>query len=185
MVVAAAKPDAAPAAPPAPLPEWSVIHLDSKPHGAEIFELKDNGKEVALDKTPLTFKLKGSDVPRQFSIRLKGYGNALIELTPNAEKIDDTETLEKGAATATVVKKVVAGNGSATPPGPGSGSGASGVILHPVPELHLDAGVVEVAAKPDAAPVIENHPPPPADAPAAKPPEDCEMPCLKQMPGHP
>ncbi len=183
MVVAAAKPDAAPLAPPAPLPEWSVIHLDSKPHGAEIFELKDNGREVLLDKTPLTFKLKGSEVARQFSIRLKGYSNALIELTPNAEKIEDTETLEKGAGTATVAKKVV---GITTPgPGSGAGSGSSGVILHPVPELHIDAGVVEVAAKPDAAPVIENHPPPPIDAAAAKPPEDCEMPCLKQMPGHP
>jgi hypothetical protein len=173
--------DAAPATPPVPLPEWSMIHLDSNPHNADVYELKDNGKEVVLGKTPMNFKLKGSTVARQFSIRLKGYSNALVELTPATAKVDDTETLEKGAATATVIHKVGGTGGSNSGSNTGSaGPGSGGVITHPEPVI-VDAGV-EMTVKPDAAPVVVPKP----DA-AVKTDEcpDPDMPCLKQMPGHP
>ena len=96
----------------------------------------------------------------------------VVELMPNRPKIDDKETLVKGAAGTTVVKKL-----PVTPPvGPGSGS-ATGLITHP-PDA-VSGSAVTVVKQPD---------PPPVDAPVkvVEPPKpDCppdEFPCLKQMP---
>jgi hypothetical protein len=106
-IAAAPTPSAQPTPPPppppkpeppplAPLPDQVVIHLSSKPQGAKITDL---ASQRILGKTPLTFRLAGSRDPRQFGLSLRGYGDAVIELVPNRERIEHTEELEKGAVT--------------------------------------------------------------------------------------
>jgi eukaryotic-like serine/threonine-protein kinase len=114
-------------APLPPLPDQVVIHLDSKPHGAKI---TDVASQRSLGKTPLTFRLAGSREPRQFGLSLRGYGDAVIELVPNRERIEHTEALEKGAVAhvARVPDPTKPLTGSAATPMPaeaGSGEGSN------------------------------------------------------------
>jgi eukaryotic-like serine/threonine-protein kinase len=114
-------------APLPPLPDQVVIHLDSKPHGAKI---TDVASQRTLGKTPLTFRLAGSREPRQFGLTLRGYGDAVIELVPNRERIEYTEELEKGAVAhvARVPDPTKPAAGSAATPTPaeaGSGEGSN------------------------------------------------------------
>jgi eukaryotic-like serine/threonine-protein kinase len=119
-----------PPPPPAPVPDQVVIKLDSEPHGAKIVDLTS---QATLGKTPLTFRLHGSQTPRQFGLSLRGYGDTVIELVPNRERIEYTEKLEKGASTVQTVRvpdpvlkkpPPLAGSGSAPTPEAGSGSAA-------------------------------------------------------------
>ncbi len=144
--IAAVTPDAAPALPALPpLPEQVVIKLDSRPRGADI---KDVASDRVLGKTPLTFKLRGSHDARQFALQLEGYGDAVVELVPNRERIEYTEKLEKGATGTAVVRKVPdQSGGSATvarpvEAGPAAGSavvkpetGSAGSAAIKVPDL--------------------------------------------------
>jgi serine/threonine protein kinase len=119
-------PPPAPAPPEPKLPDSVVIRLDSTPHGAKITDLSSH---AVLGKTPLSFRLAGSTSPRQFSLSLHGYGDAVIELVPNREHIEYTETLEKGAVAEThhrvpdapkPAPPTAAGSGSAAEAGSGS-----------------------------------------------------------------
>ena len=152
--------------PPPPVPEQVVIRLDSKPKGAKITDL---ATQITLGKTPLTFRLKGSNNARQFGLSLRGYGDAVIELTPNRERIEHTEVLEKGATVPTVRKlepvkpAAGAGSGSATEPG------TEGV---PEPSLELEgSGAKKEAPKADATKPAAGSAakPVPAQGSAAKP----------------
>ncbi len=174
--IAAVTPDAGPVppAPPSlpPPPEQVVIKLDSRPRGADI---KDVASDRVLGKTPLTFKLRGSHDPRQFALHLDGYGDAVVELVPNREKIEYTEKLEKGATGTAVVRKVPdQSTGSATVARPietgSAGSAGAGAVVKP------EAGSAGSATKvPDPAPPLVKLP---ID-------DDCgDPPCLKtNVPG--
>jgi serine/threonine-protein kinase len=157
--LATVTPDATPVPPPLPAPpEWSEVKLFSVPAGAEITDLTTNKK---YGKTPKTLKVPGSHTARQFQFVLRGYSDAIVELTPDREKIEYTEKLEKGlSGTPPVVKQV--GSGSATVARPSAGSGSA------VP--------VGSAKVPD---------PPPADAGVAVPVDECDdPPCIKtNIPG--
>ena len=83
----AAPPDAATVLPP--LPKEAKIRIETTPSGAEI---RDRGELVG--RTPMTFKVTPSHNPRQFTLRLKGYGDHMVELTPNEPTILRKETLE-------------------------------------------------------------------------------------------
>jgi hypothetical protein len=141
VVVAAA--DAPPAPPPLPPPPAeSVVHLNSIPANAEVIDLEKSRK---LGRTPLTLKIPGSNTSRQFQFVLKGYSDAIIELTPNKEKLEYTEKLEKGVSgTTPVIHNAGSGSGSAAklPPGPGSGSGSGSgsAVVTPPPPVKIDAG---------------------------------------------
>jgi serine/threonine-protein kinase len=117
--IAAVTPDAAVVEPP-PLPappEWSTITIESTPKGAKVIDLST---KTDLGTTPRTFKLKGSHTPRQFSLALRGYGEVIVELVPNQDKLKHTETLVKGAGTVTRVPD--RGSGAVTRPDTGSGT---------------------------------------------------------------
>jgi len=187
-IVAAPVPTPPPVvAPPAPVPPpvetalnfpWAQIKLDSIPHGAEV---KDLANDHVLGRTPFSFKVKPSHTARQFGLHRKGYGDVVVELVPDRDKIEYSEKLARGAAhTSTVVHKPppIGGSAAATPPAPEAPVVTPEPAAAPVP-----AG--SAAAKPPepaAAPV------PAGSAPAkpAKPPdEDCDPPCLKADPSRP
>jgi serine/threonine-protein kinase len=89
-------PPVVPAAPPSPPPlafEWSQIRIDSVPTGADVKDLT-NGKVIG--HTPFSFKLRPSHTARQFELHRKGYIDAVVEVVPDREKLDNTEKLERG-----------------------------------------------------------------------------------------
>jgi serine/threonine-protein kinase len=76
------------------------IRLDSAPRGAEI---KDLSSGKVIGKTPLSFGLTASRAPRQFALHHRDYVDAVVEVIPDRERIEYTEKLERGSATAPVV----------------------------------------------------------------------------------
>jgi hypothetical protein len=119
---AVAPPPAPPPTPPppveAPLPAKVTVTMDSKPRGAIV---KDLASGVVYGATPRTFSLAPSRKPRTFSLSLRGYTDAVIEVVPDQETIERTEVLAKGAGGTPAVKQ--AGSGAtvkAPPPDPGT-----------------------------------------------------------------
>ncbi len=163
-VVADAAPPPPPpdAAPPAiVLPDLAEIHLDSIPHGADVFDTTNN--RIA-GKTPLGFKIPGALGSRQFILKKAGYSDMVIELIPNRALIEYSEKLVKGAAGTVVTKHV-----PDPPVGPGS------AVVKPDA---IDAGVA-LTKPPDPVPVdaaVKVVEPPKPDCPPD------EFPCLKEMP---
>jgi hypothetical protein len=164
-----------------PLPDQVVIHLDSKPHGAKI---TDVASQRMLGKTPLTFRLAGSREPRQFGLSLRGYGDAVIELVPNRERIEYTEVLEKGAAThvAHVPDPTKPAPPPATTPAPaeaGSGEGSNeedatgtaGSASKPGMSLPATGDAKPAETKPSAAKPVETKPAETKPAATTKPAE--------------
>ncbi len=127
--------------PPPKLPEQAEITLDTEPPGADIIDVMTN---KSRGQTPLAFKVTGSNTPRQFELKKKGYKSVVIELVPNKEKLSPfKETLVKGVGSTTVVRA-----GSNTPPGPGSavvtpGSGSAVVKVDPTPGSGTGSAVVK------------------------------------------
>jgi hypothetical protein len=76
------------------------IRLDSTPRGAEI---KDLSSGKVIGKTPLSFGLTASRAPRQFALHHRDYVDAVVEVIPDRERIEYTEKLERGSASAPVV----------------------------------------------------------------------------------
>ncbi len=159
-------PDAPAPPPPLPdVPDYAEIKLGTTPPGAEI---KDLLTGRVLGKTPKSFKLKGSQTPRQFQLALRNYSDAIIELVPNVAKIDYSEKLEKGVSGMTPVVRVL--------PSTGSGSAATGSGSAVVkPEVGSGSAKVDpIPVKPDAGvPVV------------VPPPDECDdPPCIKtNIPG--
>ena len=150
----------------APLPKKAAIHLDSVPSGA----LLDVGDGI-VHHTPLNFTIDGSHKARQFSIKLAGYQEAMIEIVPDQAEIMYTEKLIKGAGSGTAVVHQV----PHTPPGAGSGSGSAiGVVTRPDPAPR-DAGVK----------IEHTHPGSGSAAPCMPDPNDPNGGCLKSFPGGP
>ncbi len=103
--------DAGVAAPPAidaavavlpPPPAQVTFRLDSKPRGADITNVA-TGKRYG--KTPVTMTIKGSHETLTFLLKRSGYGDALIDYTPDQDG-KFTATLEKGEGT-TAVRQTV------------------------------------------------------------------------------
>ena len=163
----------------APLPAKVKIHLDSSPQGATV-DVGDGLTHV----TPLAFTItpKSRD-PRRFSIKLKGYQEALVEIIPDQPEITYKETLIKSTGAGNVAP--VIHQVPHTPPGTGSGSqvvshtgsagsgSAIGVVTHPDP----------VPSPPDAGVKVEHTTPPPP--PCMPDPNDPNGGCLKSFPGGP
>jgi len=114
----------------APLPAKVTVTMDSKPRGAVV---KDLASGVVYGATPKTFSLAPSHKPRAFSLTLRGYTPAVIELVPDQETLERVEVLVKGAGGTPAVKQ--------------AGSNATVQAAPP------DAGV----------PAIKPPPPPPDD----------------------
>jgi eukaryotic-like serine/threonine-protein kinase len=124
-VIVTPTPDAAAVTPePAP-PAWAEIKLDSVPSGATVTDLSSNPKF----KTPKTFKVKGSNTPRQFQFALRGYRDSIVEIVPNEATIALTEKLERGSGTVTRTPDPGPGSGSATRVGPGSAAGSGSAAV--------------------------------------------------------
>ncbi len=128
VVITAPPPDASTVAPLPVLPDQAEITLDTDPSGADIVDVMTN---KVRGTTPHTFKVTGSNSPRQFELKKKGYKSLVIELVPNKEKLTPfKEKLERGTGT-------VVHSGSATPgPGsskvvPGVGTGSAVVVVKP------------------------------------------------------
>jgi serine/threonine protein kinase len=157
--IAVVTPDAAVTVePPLPaLPKFAMVKFDSTPKGAEVTDMTTGSKF----KTPQTVKLAGSRTGRQFKYTLKGYGDAIIEVVPDKENVDATETLVKGS---TAVVKVGTGSAKLPPVGSAGSAGCATVVVTP------PTG----SAKPPEVPKID------AGTPAI---DDCpELPCgIKQI----
>jgi serine/threonine protein kinase len=156
---AAAGSAAAPVPPPpqeAPLPEKVVVTLDSKPRGAIV---KDLVSGVVFGPTPKTFPVTPSHKPRQYLLTLRGHADAQVELVPDQQKIEHTETLEKSGVGA----KPSRGKPDRGKPDPGKPDPGKPDPGKPDP------------GTPQTKPPGGGTPPPPDD--------DCpELPCLKSDP---
>ena len=148
-------PDAATVAPPVTLPDQAEITLDTDPSGADIVDVMT---KESRGTTPRTFKVTGSNSPRQFRLVKQGYKSLVIELVPNKEKLTPfKEKLEKGTGSTTVVH-----SGSNTPgPGssklPGIGTGSAVVVKPPDPTPGSGTGSA-VTVKPPPDPVDCDEP---------------------------
>jgi eukaryotic-like serine/threonine-protein kinase len=104
-------PAAAPRPPPAPPPPADAatataptdavalaeaqITIDSTPHAAQVVDLATN---QPIGKTPLTFKVPGSQAPRRYQLVLAGYQEVTVELVPDTPKQIFNERLVKAVA---------------------------------------------------------------------------------------
>jgi len=144
--------DAGPAQPPPP--SMITFKIDSVPRGAEVTNLA-TGKKYG--STPVTLNIKGSHDTLSFQIHKNGYGDAIIDITPDSDG-SFVAKLEKGGSTSPTRTKVDLKN-------PGTGA-----VTKP------DGGAV---TKPDGGTTTK------PDAGVAKPPpddEDCvDMPCVKKV----
>ena len=169
-VVTAPPPDAPPAPELPPLPDRVKIRIESKPAGAEVQDLSKTPPRL-LGKTPVVLDVRGSRDPLSFALHLRGYGDAIVDLTPDKD-ISYLAPLEKGASGGPPKRL-----GDPKPPQVGSGSAA-------LP----DSGSAATVKPPDAGSATK----PPDAGSAAKPPEvvkppepqedDCpELPCTKKV----
>jgi hypothetical protein len=130
--------------------ERAQIRLDSVPPGADV---KDLSIGAVIGRTPLTFTVPASRAPRQFAVHHKDYVDAVVELVPDREVIDDTEKLRRGSST--------------SPP----------VVHRPAPPARPEAAAPSPPVTPPPDPAAA-----PA-APPKSPDDDCgDPPCLKQDP---
>jgi hypothetical protein len=159
----AAQPVAAAPVQPEPLAfEWAQIRLDSNPRGADV---KDLASGTLIGRTPFTLKVRPSHNPRQFGLHRKKYVDAVVELVPDRQNIEHTETLVRGTASGHVRSGT---DPNLKPP-------ASGSATKPGPTPPADS------PSPKADPSSQKAEPTPIKPP--KPPDDdCEPPCLKADP---
>ncbi len=160
-------PDAAVAVLP-PLPERIVFKLSSKPAGAEVTNLATGKKYPGV--TPLTMNIKGSHDTISFQIHKSGYGDAIVDVTPDTDGTF-TAQLEKGGSS-TPIRQTAVKN----PPGTGS-NGSGGAITKP------DSGSGGTKPPPETGSATK---PPPETGSATKPPDDecVDFPCVKtNVPG--
>lgn len=162
-----------------------AITLDSTPHGAQVFDA--NGK--VLGKTPVKISAPGSHTPRQFNLKLRGYGESTIELPFTKAQFAYTEPLVKGASSAAPVVHKVDDTGKVTAPDtstaithPEAGSAAIQIKTPELPGVGSAAVVVKPPEPPNAGSAAAKPPEPPNAGSAAAKQADCpddEMPCLK------
>jgi serine/threonine protein kinase len=176
-LVTAPPPDAPPAVVLPPLPERVKIRIDSKPQGAEV---RDLAKDRVLGKTPVKLDVKATREQLSFGLHLKGYSDAIVDLTPDKD-IDYVAPLEKGASGGAPKRQVVPDPGLKKPPE------MVGSAAKPPPETGTGS-----AAKP---PETGSAAKPPETGSAAKPPEtgsaakappdpedECvDFPCVKKV----
>ncbi len=193
-------PTPTPTPPPTPepaLPAMVTIKLDSTPRGALVVDAANSS--VTYGKTPATFTVPGSKDPRQFKFVLKNHGDATVELIPNRETIEFTQTLTKGATAAVVTKvpdpalKTGIPVGGGTPAGSGSGAMTTtkpdpAVTTKPDPATTTKPDPA-ITTKPDPTTTKPDDtapkPDPGAGSGSAKKQPDCpddEVPCLKTFP---
>ena len=149
-----------------PLPARVTLKIDSKPRGADV---KNTVTGSTYGKTPVTLDVKGSRDTLSFQLTLKGYGDAIVELTPD-QNTTYTAPLEKGTSGSAPVKQVVVKN----PPNTGSG----GAVTRPDTGSGAKPPNTGSASKPPET-GSGTKPPPPGD-------DDCtELPCApkKFVPG--
>jgi serine/threonine-protein kinase len=172
-----------PPPPPPPveqLPVMATIAFDSKPQGAQVIDATDG---TSYGKTPTSFTLPGSLTARRFKFVLKGYGDSVVELVPNREKIEFDQELVRGSTKSDVAVtrvpdpavKPAAGSAAATKP--------DTAVAKP------DTQTGSATTKPDTAVAKPDGSASPPDT-TTKPPikkDDCaddELPCLKvNVPG--
>jgi hypothetical protein len=165
----------APSGTPAPRAEAPLafdrtqIRLDSTPSHADV---KDPASGKVLGQTPFTFSLPSSrTAARQFGLHRKGYVDVVVELVPDRPRIEYTEKLERGAATAApVVHQVTRPDPGAAKPDPGAAKPDPGAAKPDPGAAKPDPG----AAKPDPAatnpdPGATKPDPPPLKPPTTKP----------------
>jgi eukaryotic-like serine/threonine-protein kinase len=102
--IGGAAPTPAPAPRAAPAPpisadspfafEHAHIRLDSVPSGAEVKQLPG---DTVIARTPCNLKLTPSHKPITFVLHHASYDDAVIDITPDRERIDHTEKLVRGA----------------------------------------------------------------------------------------
>ncbi len=155
--VAAVAIDAAPVLPPPPA--MITFKIDSTPRGAEVTNLA-TGKKYG--STPVTLNIKGSHDTLSFQLHKSGYGDAIVDLTPDQDGTFNAK-LEKGSS-GTAVRQVV----------PTKNTGSNGAVTRP------DSG--SASKPPDAGSASK---PPDHTGSAVKPPpeeDDCpELPCTKKV----
>jgi serine/threonine-protein kinase len=195
-----------PPPPPPPveqLPVMATIAFDSKPQGAQVVDATDG---TSYGKTPTSFTLPGSKTARRFKFVLKGYGDSVVELVPNREKIEFNQELIKGATKSDVVVTRVpdptlkpgAGSAATTPPKPDmtvakpdTQTGSAAVKPDTTvakPDTQTGSAVAKpdtTVAKPDTQTGSATPPPDTTTKPVKK--DDCvddDLPCLKvDVPG--
>jgi serine/threonine-protein kinase len=87
-----------PRPPEPPVPAEVALTLVTTPKRATVYEL--GATETRLGTTPLEIEIPGGRTPRRYAIRLKGYQDKVVELTPDRTPIEWTTTLVKGSAPA-------------------------------------------------------------------------------------
>ncbi len=156
--VAAIAIDAAPGLPPPP--SMITFKIESTPRGAEVTNLA-TGKKYG--STPVTLNIKGSHDTLSFQLHKSGYGDAIVDLTPDADGSFNAK-LEKGSSGTAVRQTVPTKNSPA--------AGSNGAVT--TPETGSAATDAGGAAK------LRDHP-----GSAVKPPpdeDDCpELPCTKKV----
>jgi serine/threonine-protein kinase len=174
-----------------PLPVMATIAFDSAPRGAQVVDANDPAQQFG--KTPISFALPGSKTPRRFKFILKGYGDAVVELVPNRERIEFKQDLIKGATKPDAVVTRVPDVPAIKPPDAGSAAGTptttpGGDMTVAKPDTQAgtttpkpDTQTGSAAAKPDVKPDTQTGSAKPPDPP--KPgPDDDELPTIKPMP---
>jgi serine/threonine-protein kinase len=142
-----------------PLPfDRARIRLDSVPKGAEVH---DPATGHLLGRTPFSFTLPASHVPRQFALHHKDYVDAVVEIKPDREKIEYTEKLERGAPGQ---PPVVHPTDSPRPPPPRPGTPDGRPPPGPgVPPPPAPPGPPASPGTPEIKPPPRPAPPPPPD----------------------
>ncbi len=146
-----------------PLPDQVKIRIETEPPDAMIH---DAATMRAITKTPFTKLAKGSRDTISYVIRLKGYSDVIVDVTPDRD-VHERIKLERGAS-GTPPKR----QGSATVRVPADGSAARPDVAPP------DAGpkVEDPVLKPDVTPDPVRP---------RRPDDDCSdpsLPCLKSDP---
>jgi len=137
-------------APLPPVPSQVQLHLATKPAKANVFEL--GATEVRLGATPLDIEISGGRTARRYAIRLKGYQDKIVELTPDHTPIEWSTDLVRGASSSgNLAVEVVGPDGAKHPDG-----------------KHPDPGPGSSAKPPDTTPNIK---PPDVKPPDLKPPD--------------
>jgi serine/threonine protein kinase len=144
------------------------IRIDSVPKGAEV---RNPATGERLGRTPFSFTLPASHVPRQFALHYKDYVDAVVEIKPDREKIEYIEKLERGAPGQPPV--VHPADGTRPPPRPGTPD------VRPPPGPGVPGP--QIPPGPPASPGTPEIKPPPRPASPA-PGDDDGVPTLKPDP---
>jgi serine/threonine-protein kinase len=155
--------------------ERAEIHLDSNPSGAEI---RDPATGKLLGRTPRTFLVPASHVPRQFALHHKGYVDSIVEIIPEKDKIELTAPLQRGAPGQPPL--VHSADPAHRPPPP---AGTPEVRPPPGPGVPAPPATSPLPAPPgwSGRPAVPEVKPPPRPTPPSAPSDD-DPPALKPDP---